>query len=80
VRDWLAVVAGPGDELEILPYDSALEEGRHTGGHVIMVHNEEEDNTFLFAIPPEVIVLLKGMLPDDRYYRLLGRTLGLAMG
>jgi hypothetical protein len=39
-----------------------------------MVHNEEEDNTFLFAIPSEVIVLEKGLLPDAQYRKIVERT------
>ncbi len=39
-----------------------------------MVHNEEEHNTFLFAIPPEAILLLQGLLPDNQYRTLLSRT------
>ncbi len=42
-----------------------------------MVHNEE-DNTVLFAIQPEVIVLEKGLLPDPKYRRIVERTPKLA--
>ncbi len=74
--EWAEKVTQPGDELETLPYDSAIEEGRYAGGHVLMLH--ADDNTYLFAVPPEVILLLKGMLPDDQYDRLLDRTPSLA--
>ncbi len=70
--EWAQKVTQPGDELEILPYDSLIEEGRYKGGHVIMLHADE--NTYLFAVPPEVILLLKGMLPDEQYYKLIERT------
>ena len=70
--EWAGKVTQPGDELEILPYDSLIEEGRHAGGHVLMLH--ADDNTYLFAVPPEVILLLRGMLPDDQYRTLLSRT------
>ncbi len=76
--EWLKKVSQPGWELEAMPDDSLIAGGLYDGGHVIMVHNEEEDNTFLFAIPPEVILLLKGMLPDEQYHKLLERTPGLA--
>ncbi len=70
--EWAEKVTQPGDELEMLPYDSLIEEGRYAGGHVLMLH--ADDNTYLFAIPPEVILLLRGMLPDDQYHRLIERT------
>ncbi len=63
------------DKLEMLPYDSLIEEGRYAGGHVIMLH---ADNTYLFAVPPEAILLLSGMLPDEQYHELLGRMPSLA--
>ncbi len=37
-----------------------------------------DDGTYLFAVPPEVIVLLRGLLPEDRYRALLARTPKLA--
>ncbi|MDP9382966.1 MAG: hypothetical protein M3Q29_23085 [Chloroflexota bacterium] len=72
--EWLEKVSGPGWQLETMPDDSLIAEGPYDGGHVIMVHNEEEDNTFLFAIPPEVIPLLQGLLPDQEYRTLVART------
>jgi hypothetical protein len=69
-------VTQPGDELETLSYDSAIEEGRFAGGHVLMLH--AEGTTQLWAVPPEVILLLRGMLPDDQYHRLIERTPGLS--
>ena len=74
VDEWLGKVSQPGWELETTPDDSLIAGGEYDGGHVIMVHNEEEDNTFLFAVSPKVIVLLKGMLPDDQYLKLMERT------
>ncbi len=74
--EWAEKVMQPGDQLETLPYDSLIVEGRYAGGQVIMLH--ADDNTYLFAAPPEVIVLLKDMLPDDQYYKLLERTPSLA--
>ncbi|MDP9381572.1 MAG: hypothetical protein M3Q29_15775 [Chloroflexota bacterium] len=74
--EWAEKVTQPGDELETLPYDSLIEEGPYTGGHVVMLH--ADDNTFLFAVPPEVILLMRGMLPDDQYDRLIERTPSLA--
>jgi hypothetical protein len=52
------VVASPGRELEILPYDSHIAGRCYHGGHVLMLHTE--DNTFMYAVPPEVIVPLEG--------------------
>ncbi|MDP9352765.1 MAG: hypothetical protein M3P51_14675 [Chloroflexota bacterium] len=77
VDEWLQKVPQPGWELETMP-DSLIAGGPYDGGHVLMVHNEEEDNTFLFAVPPEIVLLLRGMLPDDQYRELLSRTPGLA--
>ncbi len=74
VQEWLQKSTGPGCELETLPYDSLIAGGRYDGGHVVMVHDTEEDNTYMFAIPPEAIPLLGGLLPDDQYRTLLART------
>ncbi len=74
VDEWLQKVSQPGWELETMPDDSLIADGEYDGGHVIMVHNEEEDNTFLFAVPPEVLLLLQGMLPDDQYRKLMELT------
>ena len=46
--------------------------GRYDGGHVLVLHTE--DNTFIYAVPPEVIPLLQGMLPGDQYRELIERT------
>ncbi len=70
--EWAQKVTQPGDQLEMLPHDSLIEEGRYKGGHVIMLH--ADDNTYLFAVPPELIPLLKGMVPDDQYRKLVDRT------
>ncbi len=78
VDEWLEKVSQPGWELETMPDDSLIAEGPYDGGHVVMVHNEEEDNTFLFAIPPEAIPLLQGLLPEDQYRTLIVRTPKLA--
>ncbi len=72
VGEWLDVVPRPGRDLEVLPYDSLIAGGRYDSGHAIALHTE--DNTFMYAVPPEVIVLLKGMLPDEQYRKLLERT------
>ena len=76
ISEWLEVVTTPGRELEVLPYDSRITGGRYDGGHVIALHTE--DNTIMYVVPPEVIVLLKGMLTDDQYRGLLSRTPRLA--
>ena len=39
---------------------------------MIVLHTE--DNTFMYAVPPEVILLLEGTLPDDQYRQLLEHT------
>ena len=74
--EWAEKVTQPGDELEMLPYDSLIEEGRYAGGHVLMLH--ADDNSYLFAVPPEVILRLQGMLPDEQYHRLIERTPSLS--
>ncbi len=76
VGEWLQVVTRPGRELEMLPYDSLIAGGRYDGGHVMMLHTE--DNTYMYAIPPEVILVLRGLLPDDRYCQLIQHTPSLA--
>jgi hypothetical protein len=47
--EWAQKATQPGDELETLPHDSLIEEGRHAGGRVIMLHTD--DSTYLFAVP-----------------------------
>ncbi|MDQ3855843.1 MAG: hypothetical protein M3281_05535 [Chloroflexota bacterium] len=59
----------------MLPYDSLIREGRYVGGHVIVLHSD--DNTYLFAVPPEVVLPLKGMLSDQQCHKLVERTAGL---
>lgn len=61
--EWTQKVTQPGDEPQTLPYDSLAEEGRYA-----------DDSTYVFAVPPKVILLLEGMLPDDQYHKLLERT------
>lgn len=74
--EWAEKVTRPGDRLEMLPYDSLIATGRYAGGHVIALY--ADDDEYLFAVPPEVILLLSGMLPDDQYGKLLARTPSLA--
>ena len=62
---WDGKVTRPGDEPETLPYYPLIGEGRYAGGHALMLH--ADGNTYLFAVRPEVILLLRGMLPDDQY-------------
>jgi hypothetical protein len=60
--------------VQVLPYDSLISGGRYDSGHVVMVHDHDEENTYMFAIPPEAIPLLLGLLPDNQYHRLVSRT------
>lgn len=76
VGEWLEVVTRPDRELEVLSYDSRITGGRYDGGHVLMLHTA--DNTFMYAVPPEAIVLLEGLLADDQYHTLIKRTSKLA--
>jgi hypothetical protein len=78
VEEWLQKSTGPGCELEILPYNSLIAGGRYDGGHVVLVHDSEEENTYMFAVPSEAIPLLQGLLPDDQYSKLMERTPSLA--
>ena len=76
VAEWAQKTDWEQERLEMLPYDSLIEDGRYVGGHVLMLH--AEGTTQLWAVPPEVIVLLEGMLPGDQYRKLLERTSSLA--
>ena len=78
VDEWLERVSQPGWELETLPNDSLIAGGDYDGGHVIMLHTEAEDNTFLFALPPVAIPLLGGLLAEAQYHALVARTPTLA--
>jgi hypothetical protein len=64
--------------METMSDDSLITGGPYDGGYVIMVNNEEEDNTFLCAIPPVAIPLVQGLLTDDQYRKLIERTPGLS--
>ncbi len=72
VTEWAQKTDWETERLEMLSYDSLIEEGRYAGGHVLMLH--AEGTTQLWAVPPEVIVLLERILPDDQYRALLSRT------
>ncbi len=74
--EWLEVVSRPGRELEVLPCDSLIAGGRYNGGHVLMLH--AQDNTYMYAVPPEVILLLKDLLADEQYCQLIQHTPSLA--
>ncbi len=78
IEEWLQKSAGPGCQVEALPYDSLIAGGRYDGGHVVMVHDNEEENTYMFALPPEAIPLLLGLLLDGQYRTLVARTPALA--
>jgi len=78
IEEWLQKSAGSGCQVEVLPYDSLIAGGRYDGGHVVMVHDHEEENTYMFALPPEAIPLLLGLLPDEQYAKLVDRTPTLA--
>ena len=68
VSEWAGKTDRENERLEMLPYDSLIGEGRYAGGHVLALHTE--GTTQLWAVPPEVILFLKGILPDDEYDRL----------
>ncbi len=76
VTEWAQKTDWENERLETLPYDSLITEGRYAGGHVLMLH--AEGTTQLWAAPPEVMLFLRGMLPDNQYYRLLDQTPSLA--
>ncbi len=76
VAEWAQKTDWETEGLEMLPYDSLIEEGRYAGGHVLMLH--AEGTTQLWAVPPAVIVFLDGMMPDDEYRLLIERTPKLA--
>ena len=78
VKGWLQMVSQPGWGLEKMADDSLIAGEPYDGGHVIVVHNEGEDNTFLFAVPPVAIPLLQGLLSEDQYRALLSSTPGLS--
>ena len=76
VAEWADKTEWEHERLEVLPYDSLITEGRYAGGHVLMLH--AEGTTQLWAVPPQVIVLLQGMLPGDQYRKLIERTPSLS--
>lgn len=76
MEEWLEKVSRSGRDLEVLPYDSLIAGGPYDGGHVVGLHMDGD--TFLFAIPPEAILLLRGLLPEDQFRTLLARTPTLA--
>ncbi len=40
VSEWTEKTDWETERLEVLPYDSLIEEGRYAGGHVLMLHAE----------------------------------------
>ncbi len=74
VEEWLQKSAHPSTRVEALSYGSLIAGGCYDGGHVITAHDVEEENTYMFAVPPAAIPLLLGLLPDDQYRRLVART------
>ena len=74
--EWAEKTEWEHDRLEMLPYESLIETGRYARGHVVMLH--AEGTTQLWALRPEVILLLGGILPDDQYRTLLERTPSLS--
>ncbi len=78
MEEWLQKSAHPGNQVEVPPYGSLIAGGRYDGGHVIIVHDAEEENTYMFAVPPEAIPLLLGLLPGDQYHKLVACTPALA--
>ncbi len=76
VAEWAQKTDWEHERLEMLPYDSLITEGRYAGGHVLMLH--AGGTTQLWAVPPEVILLLKGIVPNDQYSHLIQRTPSLA--
>ncbi len=40
--------------------------------YVLMLH--ADGNTYHFTVPPEAILLIEGILPDDEYRKLIERT------
>jgi hypothetical protein len=71
IEEWLHKSAHPGNRVEVPSYDSQIAGGRYDGGQVITVHDNDEENTYMFALPPEAVPLLLGLLPEDQYRRLV---------
>ncbi len=69
LRQWLAILREWGMAIVTLPYQSGIMGGPADGGRVVAV--EADNGRHYFALPPEALPALRGLVPDDDYDRLL---------
>jgi len=69
LRQWLAILREWGMDVVTLPYQSGIVGGPADGGRVVAV--EADNGRHFFALPPEALPALRGLIPDADYARLL---------
>jgi hypothetical protein len=80
VEEWLDLITGPDAELYKFPHETLIDHSRYEGetvdryyGGVVIGVNSDHGN-YLLAIPPEVVPLLMGLLPDQDFRQLVRET------
>ncbi len=69
LRQWLAILREWGMAVVTLPYQSRITSGLADGGCVVAV--EADNGRHYFALPPAALPVLRGLLSDAAYARLL---------
>ena len=68
VAEWRRIIEGGGMTVEVEP-ESRIAGGPADGGYVVRV--DGEDGLHYFALPPEALPALRGLVSDAAYGRLL---------
>ena len=69
LRQWLAILREWDMDVVTLPYQDGIVGGPADGGRVVAV--EADNGRHYFALPPEALPALRGLVPDAAYDRLL---------
>ncbi len=69
LRQWLAILREWGMAVVTLPYQSRILSGLADGGRVVAV--EADNGRHYFALPPEALPALRGLIPATDYDWLL---------
>jgi len=69
LRQWLAILREWDMAVVTLPYQSRITGGLADGGRVVAV--EADNGRHYFALPPEALPALRGLMSDADYDRLL---------
>ena len=73
LSQWLATIGEWAMTVVTLPYARRVVGGPADGGRVVAV--DAENGRHYFALPPEALPALRGLIPTDAYARLIDRGL-----